>query len=459
MIDAFIRNLTIDSKQITIDESHWRVLVHTYVNSNRPQQDYLLNEIHRFTSIAVPEIETLLSSLTQSTEIEIDENRKKFNVRLTSLLPPKVEHFKQRANRLLPRLNRLSLTDKEWLVLTCQFQYQQRKNLSRVHFLHQVIQLRKTDFSLLRRQLSREQPLRKTKRTTEHAPLPLTNRKRKRSDGSGPNFFIMDPGIACPSPLKKLLTETGVRQCLLTPASPVKGYSKVSKTPEKGTRVRRQYSGCGVEFFTPLTPVKNQHDTSKSNRFEIRKRLPRLHYDRPNEVFFTATQATIEACHGKKRYLSQKQLTGASCKDVFIAHGDAFAVKMSGNKFHWSHLIAHFLGGQQSKENLIPATAASNYNTLEMVEQFIAEKLASGMCHSIDIKATPMWTNEESLIPDELVFNLRWQEINSQDKSINKEEFIHINPRSHQRITASMHKSMACLRSFEGCEQENRIAI
>jgi hypothetical protein len=125
------------------------------------------------------------------------------------------------------------------------------------------------------------------------------------------------------------------------------------------------------------------------------------------------------------RRISQNTLMKASCREVFAAHGIDTVITSRGSKYHWSHLIAHFLGGEQESENLIPGTAASNYNTLELVEQFIAEKLILGI--SINIQVTPIYSSE-SLIPDELKFHLEWDE-----GGLHYTETLMINPRSYRR--------------------------
>ncbi len=59
---------------------------------------------------------------------------------------------------------------------------------------------------------------------------------------------------------------------------------------------------------------------------------------------------------------------------------------------------------------------------------------------SLDIQVVPTYSRN-SFIPDQLAFNLSWEE-----KGANQTETIITNPRSHQRITASMRNTIAFLR-------------
>ena len=276
----------------------------------------------------------------------------------------------------------------------------------------------------------------------ESSPVP---RKRDASppparDEAGSNPFILertDVTTAFHSPIAR----TGVRVAELTDASPAQGYGEVKKTPG-GRKVHAVYRNGAGTLFKPVTPVGRDGmiDTQCARREEIEGALSTLDFSRCTEITFKATLAHLYARSGKGRGVAQNTLMKARCRDVFAAHDTKGDILIQGNRYHWSHLIAHFLGGEQSKLNLIPGTAASNYNTLEVVEQFIAKKLLTKKVLSIDINVEPTYRGE-SLIPDELAFQLTWDEL-----SRRYSETIRINPRSYQRITRSMQSSIALLR-------------
>ncbi|KTD23688.1 DNA/RNA non-specific endonuclease [Legionella israelensis] len=459
-IHTFLSHLVVSFDQILVDKSSYLNFIQVYTTSNPFEKNYLISKLHHSTTIPIIELKTLFSlSFPESRD---NEAINKLSIQLTETLIPQVKRFKRRAHAILPKIDELSLSDNEWLLLTCQFQSHKRKFLSSAYLIEQISQLRNIDYDQLIIELKKELPHRRARKITKNESTndsKLRPKKRRKINDDEPNWFVMDSETDCSPALSILLQEKGVRQRPLTPATPVKGYSKVCKTPEKGTRHYCLYESK-VSLFKPLTPIKSKKnpkgmlDTSLSKKSKIYRELPILDYERPHPIHFKATKTSIEACQGKKRRISQKQLTHASCREVFIAHGDDFAIEMSGNKFHWSHLIAYFLGGEQNKKNIVPATAASNYNTLELVEEFVAEKLRNEECKSIDIVASPVWTNEESLIPDELVFNLSWKESNELGEILNKEETIYINPRSHTRITSTMRQSIELIRTFDESMEE-----
>ena len=259
-------------------------------------------------------------------------------------------------------------------------------------------------------------------------------------DDAGSNPFILERTHATTA-FHSPIVRTGVRVAELTDASPAQGYGEVKKTPG-GRKVHAVYRNGAGTLFKPVTPVGRDGmvDTEHARREEIEGALPMLDFSRCNEITFKATLANLHARRGKGRGVGQNALMKARCREVFIAHGTLGEILIQGNGYHWSHLIAHFLGGEQSKLNLIPGTAASNYNTLEVVEQFIAKKLLTKMVLSIDINVEPTYRGE-SLIPDELAFELTWEE-----SSRRYFETIRINPRSYQRFTRSMHSAIALLR-------------
>ncbi|TAL63873.1 MAG: hypothetical protein EPN84_04380, partial [Legionella sp.] len=101
--------------------------------------------------------------------------------------------------------------------------------------------------------------------------------------------------------------------------------------------------------------------------------------------------------------------------------------------------IAYFLGGAQDTVNLIPSTAAANYNTLEAIELYIRELLVNKKTTEVNIVVEPVYTGE-SLIPELLIYKLEWDQVIAGQTQQFAETF-NINPQSHQRFTQSMYES------------------
>ncbi len=364
------------------------------------------------------------------------------------MLDETIAAFKINATKHIPRISVLNLDRSEWSALIEHHTTKQVSRPSRFSILLALSDTLKIEYEALILQLGKEQPSREAKPFFNAPQIP---RKRKitnhDSESSLPNSMIMertDNSILFQSPIAKR-----VRLAKLEPATPEQGYSNVKRTPGK-TKVHAIYSNGIGGLFKPLTPYNAQGmvNIEKASHKVIKFKLPKLVFDRPKCINFTATLPKMTERQNKSRRVAQNRLMQASCREVFAAHGTETVIKIHGSNYHWSHLIAHFLGGSQSQENLIPGTAASNYNTLELVEQFIARKLTDDKIVSIDISVNPTYSGE-SLIPDELLFQLKWM-----DAGRPYVENIAINPRSSQRITKSMHGTVELLRELAQTSDE-----
>lgn len=109
-----------------------------------------------------------------------------------------------------------------------------------------------------------------------------------------------------------------------------------------------------------------------------------------------------------------------------------------------------FLGGQHSVRNLIPTTAAANYNMLKIFEKYVAKRLTEGNANSLDcihITAIPKYEeNSDSLIPIELKLNLSWEETDTEGTSKKISETITINTRSYRTMTDTMVQAISFAR-------------
>ena len=254
------------------------------------------------------------------------------------------------------------------------------------------------------------------------------------------------------------MESTGVKSTPLCPATPERGYPQIKRTPG-GTKTRPVCTIEGLTFFKPLTPYSKESrvgraDVREASIGNIMHTLPKLQLRRADPVEYTATLAVIEERSGQaRRQYTQHSIAQASASDVFRAHGINIIPAHSRSQ-HWAHLIAHFLGDTQdltiqdnTKEiiNLVPSTAAANYNTLEVIELFIKQKLTDQETDRILICVEPVYTGE-ALIPDLLVYSLTWVEKNKRGQVRECHETFYINPQSYHRVTKSMRQAINLLR-------------
>lgn len=355
--------------------------------------------------------------------------------------------FQHMMLKAMPSIAMLELTPAQWSTLNVQFNQEGRKRLSAVFILNQLMDILDISHDQLMHQLKKSMP-RETGKTHSPQAMPPNLRRRYRIPARQKDQLILESTEnqeKLATPLKKI----GIRKDQLTASTPTKNYGELKKTPGQN-KYRPVYSNEHHRLFKKITPKTDKVRVRSIDPSTLQQALPKLKQKEPAKpVHFTATRSKIlEHARLFRRY-SQQQLTGARCKDVFLLHAkDQSTIRIQGNQHHWSHLIAHFLGGKASKNNLVPSTAAANYNILEQVESFIAKKLLKGVTEHIDITVEPFYRSN-TLIADELVFHLSWQEKNpTNQKIVSKSETININPRSYERASDDLLEIMDTLRNL-----------
>ncbi|CDZ78039.1 hypothetical protein BN59_02336 [Legionella massiliensis] len=452
-IQALLRSLDSKTVDYQLDKTIWKQIVELYEQCSAEHRDVLISGLSkRFTlsNTALNEIFVLFNA-ADADDFLLEQTLTIFHDTQILAEDEKIALFKKRAIRHLPELDS-SVTDRhEWLELIRRFEKLSLKHLTRRFLLDELSDITKTDYNAYIAQFSRDQPPRRVKVLSplDSAPQIRSFKRRERyKDGENELIFQSTAGnLYLHSPLRK----TGARVAELEPATPEKGFTGLQRTPG-GSKVRPYWGNSKGNFFKPLTPYGKKSESGmveiskNKRRAEVLEQIPALRFERPGPITFVATLEKLRARSNVRRRVSQLQVTGARCHDIFKAEGSDELITISGHDYHWSHLIAYFLGGEQSKENLIPGTAASNYNTLELVEQPIARKLIQEGVESIEITVTPSYTGD-SFIPDELIFSLKW--------GAGHFETIHINSRSYKRITGPMHKSIELLSSFDDEQDGN----
>jgi hypothetical protein len=354
-------------------------------------------------------------------------------------------HFKRSAQKKLPGIDKLDLDDAQWRKLERRYLAKGRNKLTALFLLQNITSILNVDYASLLEMLKKRSPREHQPNLhQEHTHYRLRRFYHRKFNKE--NKLILSSNQSDPSlhsPLKQLNVRIVPH---LLPATPDAHNTPRYKTPGLQTRVRSVYRNELGELFQPETPDKQSFEQTDMTKKTLKKAFPKLRIKQSKPIRFTCTQQKLFEYSGQPRRFSQRQLAGASCQEIFtFLAKDKQTIKISGNQYHWSHLIAHFLGGEASEKNLAPATAASNYETLNKIERFIAEKLISRTTESIHITVTPIY-HKEALIADELIYTLEWQELDEQLNAIDKCEKVSIHPKSYQRSTIHEERTLEYMR-------------
>lgn len=430
-----VSSLKAKSSCFSIDMEDWKIISHVYRYGEASLQTYMLSVLSPIINLDIKQLQDILIPMKEG-QIDLDASFVKIN----QILLQKLQVFQSKILSIVPRLETHSLEIHQWERLFNLLNKERSRRLTPLFVLSALATIKAISYDELVVSLSRKPNARAAKRGFDlTADVSLPRIKRNRLDVSEKNPAIVMASSRMSESLQHELTETGTR--VITPSEPVtpqKGFSVVHETPG-GTKIRPIFVNNVGSIFLPLSPQatpsrsKGMVEIDGITNEKIQSALPQLSFIKPpTSIEFVATLPKIIARQQFKRRASQNVLMKASCRDVFQAHGIDTVITSRGSQYHWSHLIAYFLGGAQARENIVAGTAASNYNTLELVEQFIAEKLTKDRVPSIHIQVSPNFSHA-LLIPNELVFDLAWEDADQQFK-----ETIRINPRSYRREAKSM---------------------
>jgi hypothetical protein len=357
----------------------------------------------------------------------------------------------------------LSISRSEWLTIIDKFERLEKRSLSPIFFFGMLSTIRKIPYDELTSSLSKQQHPRQAKRAIERKDVFVKRAFESFKEDGGDNPLILE--IQDENRDLQLKAEaTGARSSEVFPATPDKRYPVVVRTPN-GNKARPLCVINGQTLFqhcTPLSkaPKQGRVDVRDATLKQIGFQLPKLPLEKAQPIKFTATLAVITERSGMSRRIGQNSQMRAKASDVFRAHGIEIKPE-DGRSHHWAHLIAHFLGdiedlcvdnSDEEVINLVPSTAAANYNTLEAIENFIKNKLIDEDTDKINIEVEPVYSSE-SLIPDMLNYTLSWTGNYGQKCN----EIFYINPQSYQRITKSAHDTIKVLRNWRDSQQEPRM--
>ncbi|CEG58133.1 hypothetical protein [Legionella fallonii] len=380
-----------------------------------------------------------------------------------SLNTMKIAQFLQNHPILKTRqLESLFITRTEWNAFIAKFEQQNRKKVTNSFIIEALCTIRKISRDQLLDGLNTSGPLRSVKRKYIETKPQVRNIRSFYVDDGGINPLIYESTAAEDEVAEKLETE-GVRITPLSCATPEKRYPglELRQTPGGG-KVRPV---CNIHtgnnrhtLFKHLTPYgkslgQGRVNVSDVSSDDICKNLSNLLVKRAEPVEYVATLPIIIDRIGVGRQ-SARSIMGASAADVFRAHEIEIS-PTGGRSIHWAHLIANFLGDTQdlivadSTEeiiNMVPSTAAANYNTLEAIELFIRKTLVDKKTAQIHIRVTPEYSGEGT-IPDLLTYALSWTEKNDMGATLDCHEDFYIFPQSSYRFTKTVHDTIKMLRN------------
>lgn len=450
MLDELLNALTQKPWNHELTASTWIECIHLYqTNHDKAARIKLLGALSSHTGIKRASLEDYFNSSINTPA----ENTSCISA-LKALERSVTQNIAElQANGFCKQLDLVSLamSRNEWVAVLHQFTQQNRSKVTSGFFLNTLSAIRHVNVeSLLQTaSLQRKQPLRAAK-----TPRAVTN--EQEPNPKAPKYYKGDKGVN-PLILEKNNTneriaaqiiKTGARVTSLEPATPERGYTVIKKTPG-GTKTRVLCTVGSNSFFKPLSPMEKipnngRLDIRSALKRDIMAELPKVAYKKAESIEFTVTKESIDQRTGKSRGRGQKAIVKASSSDIFRAHG--IKINVSANRcYHLAHLIAHFLGGEQGVDNLIPATAAANYNTLEVIELRVKELLTGNYTQEVTIHVEPKYSGD-SLIPDSLIYSFRWEQTNNAGLVTPFSETHIISPQSHERITKSQHEAINIIR-------------
>lgn len=395
---------------------------------------------------------------TKQNDVTVEDKSKNKNLSL----------FKANCLKLIPELaffrwNNEALKEEQWQEALNRFDVLGKKKLTATHLIYLLSEVLETNFESISSKLQKKNPGRSCKRKLEQEEkIPRSqnsySKKRKREiEASDPSRQVIVDDENIPSALKDSFKDLNLRVTSLTPGTPTKEFAEIKRTPGK-RKVRPFYTKEGgslnrpLTFYTPISPEgkKGMVVMKQVTAQELKDKIPTLAAQRAKPITFQVFKKDIKSNTRASRRINQKSMTGATCQQLFAAHGVDTIIKIHGSEYHWSHIWGLFLGGQHSVRNLIPTTAAANYNMLKIFERYVAKRLTEDNANSpdcIQITAIPKYEeNSDSLIPIELKLNLSWEDKDTEGNSKKIAETITINTRSYRTMTDTMVQAISFAR-------------
>lgn len=464
MLDSIIYEFILSDYTHEISSQKWLAYSKAYAQENdKFKRTAFLKAIANHSGISIQQISATFN-LWGNGNVEPAEQERLLTElhELQTLNTTKITQF-QEEHPVLKRMNleSLSLTRSEWNALITQFEQRQRQKITFQFVINTLSAMRRMPAEQLTESLNVTGPQRSVKRKFTSTKPQVRNIRPFYVDDGGVNPLIYE-GTGGENELEAKLEQEGVRVTPLSCATPEKRYPNLElyKTPgeSKVRPVCRIHRGGNKHtLFKHLTPYKKTYgqgriDVSDVAEDEVHGNLLGLFIEKAAPVEYVATLQVITERSGIGRQ-SALSIMGISAANVVRAHGIEIS-QTAGRTIHWYHLIANFLADTQdlivadsTKKiiNLVPSTAAANYNTLEAIELFIRKTLVDKMTEQVRIRVTPEYTGE-GLIPDLLTYTLTWTEKSKNDVNVDCSEEFYIFPQSSYRFTKTVHTTIQIIR-------------
>ncbi|KTD14880.1 hypothetical protein Lhac_0410 [Legionella hackeliae] len=433
-IQAFLSMLAKQPANYELDAAEWFDITEWYSQSDDDTKNYLVQGLALHSQINKVLIHTHLA--LNSSYVDV------FNQLQREALSTAKAKFIQRTKKNLPQIDELELNDIQWLELLRRFSRNNSSRLTTSFLIHHLSEIHPTFVKSITKQQKETAHPRQAKPTRDHSHL-QPKAKRRKYDGKADissNCLILEDDSRNQD-LHVPLAKQGVRVTSLKRGTPEKHYSDVRRTPggrKIGLFWTHKTKGRRLDFFKPLTPSPKKVALTQTAQ-DVNRKIPQLRlFCNDEPIYFKTTLEKLEQREPTRRF-GQNQLTGVSCQSLFAAYNPTIIIERC-SKYHWSHLIAHYFGGDQSITNLVPTTSAANYNILDVIEHFIAKKLIDDKVAEVNICVEPIY-DDNPHIPSNLKFSLTWVE---NDKT--HEEIIRISPRSQERFTRATLQSIHFIR-------------
>ncbi len=456
MLNQKIDELSQQSTAHELNDAEWSSLGKLYIEENDDRlKAKFIKTIETYSGIPCSVLQQAFDTLRSSSTIPKQITDELQTLQQQNTL--KISSFQKHPFFSTINLQQLFISRLHWNTLINKFEQKNRKNLTSYFFLTTLSNIQKITVRNLTAILSdlpkgylRKRPA----SSVEKKPLKRYRATYVEDEDASP--LIYEKRTDNPE-LEAQLEAAGAEiMPSLQPATPTKEYPCSLKRTPNGKKVRPVCVIGEHSLFKYLSPQKTNINNGRLQipdvpKKDIKKKLPKLNLQQAVTVEYIATLPSIIERSGLTRRENASSEMGASAKEVFMAYKVDY--KPEKGAIHWSHLIAHFLTDSASiisetpdeeVVNLVPTTAACNYNALESIEIFIRDKLINEETDKIRIRVTPEYSGEQ-LIPSLLIYELDWEEVNNNIKSACHEIFT-LNPQSCLRITKSMHEVIRVLR-------------
>lgn len=252
--------------------------------------------------------------------------------------------------------------------------------------------------------------------------------------------LVFSPHFTPPQAVVDGLTKQGVDIKHLTPARPKPKQDSFLMTTPNGSEMR----ACQLSKFGILAKAT----TPEANRARPSRKRKRPQLSTPISI----CQLDQMSHHIDKSIVAKAKKTPRRSQ-VGVMKESSSAHFETGVVANWSHSIGHCLGGGETKENLEPATRATNLAIYAAVERPIKESV-SDKDLKVDFKVTTI--HEEFTVPSLVIYESNWA--HSGSPCLFSESTL-FSPSSKESITPRTLKAMMTIREAGLAEMNSTLPL